>query len=176
MASASRPSDEDNPEDFVKVLVEYLDGESENTERLWAKPLGAGRYEIRSTPWFVYGINWGDVVLCAELATDEVPRVLEVIDESGHKTVRVIFNAERTTPDAQQRILATLNDMHAFYERYNDRLVAVDVEPEADYAAVFEFLARCHSDDLLIFEEAWQSNEDGTFGPDYQDTQPDPGW
>ena len=175
MVSTSSPPDGDPPEDLVKVLVEYLDGESENTERLWAKQLGADRYEIRNTPFFLYGINWGDVVRCAELAADEVPRVLEVIHKSGHKTLRLFFNPKATTADAQ-RILATLNDMQASHERYNDRLVALDVEPQADYVAVFEFLADCHADDVLIFEEAWQPNEAGTFGPDYEDTQPDPEW
>ena len=161
---------------LVKVIVEYLDDGVEKSERLWAKPVGDGLYEIRSTPWFVFGINWGDTVRCAELAADEVPRVLSVDCTSGHRTLRVIFSpVSRREDGRQEQILARLNAMSAYYERYNDRMVAVDVEPPADYDAVFDFLARCTDEQRLIFEEAWEPNVDG-FGPTYEDTQPEPDW
>jgi hypothetical protein len=157
-------SDEDGTP-LVKVLVEYVDAGIEKTERFWAKPLGGDLYEVRNTPWYLYGLNWGDTVRCAELSTDEVPRVIDVVSRSGHKTLRVIFNHDRLTPERQDELLATLSEMHAHHERANPDLLAIDVEPQADYQAVFDFLARCTDEGLLVFEEAWQPVVGGGFGP-----------
>jgi hypothetical protein len=66
--------------------------------------------------------------------------------------------------------------MNAFHELYNDRLVAIDVEPKAGYAAVFGFRARCTDDDVFIFEEAWKPNADPSCGPTDEDTQAEPDW
>jgi len=153
-------------EELVKVLVEYVEDGEERTERLWAKPVGPDLFEIRNTPWFVYGLNWGDVVHCASLSDTEVPRVLTVAGRSGHKTLRVIFNPERVSDERQASILTRLNDMDAFYERFNERCVALDVEPTADYEAVFSYLAQLADAAELIFEEAWRRNDDPNLPPE----------
>jgi Domain of unknown function (DUF4265) len=168
---------EDTQAELVKVVVEYLEGGEPKTEGLWAKPVAIDLFEIRNTPWFVYGINWGDVARCASLGESEVPRVLDVVETSGHRTLRLIFNREKVDEERQAAILARLNDMEAFYERFNDRFIALDVEPSADYEAVISFLTRLTDDDELIFEEAWRANDDGSFGEgEGAETQPHPPW
>lgn len=161
---------------LVKVLVEYLDQGSENSERLWAEPLADDLYEIRNTPWYLYKLNWGDIVRCAEVSADEVPRVVEVVERSGHRTLRILFNEKRVSPEEQEAILAGLNDLEASYERHSDTFVSVDVEPEADYEAIFALLARHTEAESLVFEEAWRDDDHPGFGPPYDDTQPDPTW
>lgn len=162
MDRSDTASDEDGTP-LEKVLVEYLDGDAPRTERLWAKPVGGGLYEIRNSPWFAYRINWGDIVRAVEVARDEVPRVIEVVERSGHRTLRVLFQGElQDDPRGQDAIIEAINRYNTTVERFNRLLVALDAEPEADYEALFAYLAERTTDGSLIFEQAWV--EDGTTG------------
>jgi uncharacterized protein DUF4265 len=160
----------DEEEDWVKVLVPAGPPfEPATPESMWALLLPEPDHcEIRNTPWDAYGLNWGDVVRVDWPSADVLPEVVEVVRPSGHRTIRVIFNLDLLEPHDVQTILADLNGLDAFYEHESGRSYGIDVEPSADYDAVFAFLEEHHAGGRLIFEEAWK-------GPG-EETQAAPDW
>lgn len=122
-----------------------IDGES-----LWAVSLGEDLYEIRNTPFHAYAINWGDVVR-APTDSDQIPQVQEVVKPSGHQTFRVLFNAE-LDHQTQDSILSSLETLDLSWEGCDDRFVALDVPPGANYDAVYDKLCEFQTNNLLGFE------------------------
>ena len=71
-------------------------------ESMWAAELDEpGLCELRNVPFDAYGLNWGDVVRVSPEG-DGLPEVVEVVRHSGHRTVRVILNAELLAPEDVQ--------------------------------------------------------------------------
>lgn len=150
-------TDTDEP-DHIKVLVPLgAPFDPDTPESMWAIPLDeADRCEIRNTPWDAYGLNWGDVVRIETPASGDLPEVLEVVEPSGHRTIRVMFNTDLLEPDHVQAILEELDAADASHEHASGRLYGIDVPPSADYDAVAELLVGHHDAGRLIFEEAWK--------------------
>jgi Domain of unknown function (DUF4265) len=72
------------------VKVEFRDRHN-NSETLWATPLGRHRYRLENCPFFAYGVSWRDVVEARPPAKRELPLFVRVTKKSGHRTVRVIL-------------------------------------------------------------------------------------
>jgi len=70
----------------VKVLLQ----EDENVETLWANRVGPDLYRLDNSPFWAYGVSWRDVVE-AHPDPDGMLRMSRVVEKSGHRTVRVIF-------------------------------------------------------------------------------------
>jgi uncharacterized protein DUF4265 len=109
-------------------------------ERVWASPLGDDLYEIRNTPWHTCDVNWGDVVLALSDSEDHWPTMQKVVRRSGHRTLHIVFFKEATDVE-KQGMLSRLKDWKASYENAQDRLYAIDVEPDGDFDALCVFLA-----------------------------------
>lgn len=161
---------------LTKVLVELPEEVGTTGERLWARQVGEDLYEIRNVPWYAYKLNWGDVVRCAGLSPADLPIVRQVVERSGHRTVRVFFNEQGVSEDEQEAILGKLAELQAFHERHGDNFLALDVEPQADYEAVFTLLAEQNEAQKLVFEEAWRWGADAGFGPSDEPPQESPSW
>jgi len=58
---------DDQNEGLQKILVDLPNHWATGGESLWAMPLGNDEFEIRNTPFYAYGLNWGDVVLAISL-------------------------------------------------------------------------------------------------------------
>src|SRR5438477_12605988 len=53
----------DGPERLVKVVIDtngHWSGIA--SESLWAAPTDDGYYQLRNSPFYAYGLSWGDVV------------------------------------------------------------------------------------------------------------------
>jgi hypothetical protein len=123
----------------VKVALTGPDGE---VETLWANPVGPGQYALDNLPWYAYGVSLGDIVE-ADADASGGGRVLafrRVVRKSGNRTVRVILEVREPGGDAwtfeSERLLARLAELGCGYEGYNRRLVALNVPPASDLAAV----------------------------------------
>lgn len=122
---------------MVRVLLDDGDG---TTERLWATPLGDRRYRLENSPFFAYGVSWLDVVEAASEAEGEWPCFIRVVEKSGHRTVRIIFDqpADRS-PEAQQ-VLAALHELGCSSEGATQTFYAIDIPPEAGFDAIRDYL------------------------------------
>ena len=153
LTAAGRPeSDEGLEKVVVELGPDHWSGK--RSERMWAKPCGDGRYEIRNTPWYAYDLNWGDIVRCEGVSEAGLPVVVEIVRPSGHQTVRLIFEPETHGSD-RERVLSRLNELNAWYENADGRMYSVDIEPEASAEAVLDLLAREAEQRTLSWETGW---------------------
>jgi hypothetical protein len=137
-------------EGLVKVFVDLDDGPY-GTESFWAKPLGNDLYELRNSPWYAFDLHFHDVVRAAAARPGEKPRIIEVARRSGHKTLRVLFPPETDEPERLQ-MLRHLHQWRGFHENCDDRLYAIDVEPDGNYGAVCDQLWEWEQAGRLVYE------------------------
>jgi len=128
---------------------------------MWALPLGGNLYEIRNTPFYAYGINWGDIVRADSNDPKLKPEVREVVAASGNKTLRVFLNKELSQAE-QDAVLSSLQYLGISWERANDHYVAIDVHPGSDYQAVCDKLIEFEREGTLAYETC-EAREAGSF-------------
>jgi hypothetical protein len=122
---------------------------------VWAEPLGSGRFRLESCAFFAYGISRDDVVRAAEVPGDEAPLLEDVIEKSGHRTLRLALDPQKELSDgAVQGLLERLLELGCTHETLRPKLVAVDVPPEADVAVVVELLQALTLDRTILWEWA----------------------
>jgi len=136
---------------LTKVHIDLPNHWATDGESLWALPLGNDLYEIRNSPFYAYGLNWGDVV---RATTDNLTLKLEVrsvVTPSGNKTLRVFFDGA-LNQDEQHAVLSSAQNLGFSWERATDCLVAIDVHPESNYQAVCDKLWELEQNGTLAYE------------------------
>jgi hypothetical protein len=148
-------------ESLTKVYIDLPQHWATGGESMWALPLGGDLYEIRNTPFYAYGINWGDIVRADSNDPKLKPEVREVVAPSGNKTLRVFLNKELSQTD-QDAMLSALQHLDISWERADDHYVAIDIHPEADYQAVCDKLMELEQEGMLEYETC-EAREPGSF-------------
>jgi Domain of unknown function (DUF4265) len=138
-------------ESLTKVSIDLPRHWATDGESMWALPLGGNLYEIRNTPFYAYGINWGDIVRAHSDDPKLKPEVREVVAPSGNKTLRVFLNKELGREE-QDAILSSLQPLDMSWERADDHYVAIDVHPGSDYQAVRDKLMELEQEGKLDYE------------------------
>jgi hypothetical protein len=119
-------------------------------EWVWAEPQIDGTYAIKNIPFYAQGISCEDIV---KAEPEDGTLVLKgIARRSGHSTYRIYAEAGRTTPGLLA-LLETLRKMHCDIEAATDKLVGVDVLPEADVYKVYETLADSERAGIIDFQE-----------------------
>ena len=122
---------------------------------LWAEPLGSGRYRVESCAFFAYGLSRDDVVRAVEVPGDEAPRVEDVVEKGGHRTLRLALDPRTELADASvQGLLERLLEMGCTHETLRPKLVAIDLPPEVEVASVVELLQSLVDDGVVLWEWA----------------------
>ena len=122
---------------LVKVQLTGPDGE---IETVWARPLGADRFELDNTPLYAYGLSWRDVIEARRQTAEGFPEFVRVTRKSGHRTIRVILNPPANVSPESQAVLDRLREWGCAYEGANFRFIGVDIPPAVDLMAVRQFL------------------------------------
>lgn len=131
-------------------------------ESLWAFDLGYDRYRLDNTPWFVRGVACYDVVEALAPDADSVPVVHQVLEHSGHLTVRVL-PLDAGGRDTLAALIREFNALGVDCEGDQVRdLLALDVPPSIRLAPVKEHLDRGTADGRWKYEEGlvndfWQA-------------------
>src|SRR5262245_1788798 len=120
-------------DNMVKIAFSDDDG---NVETLWAHDLGGDRYRLDSSPWYQYRVSWKDVVTARPDAEGQLCFV-KVVEKSGHRTVRVLFE-EETGED--HLILDGLLKLGCTFEGAYSKLFAIDIPPEIQLESIRQFL------------------------------------
>jgi hypothetical protein len=136
---------------LVKIKVDLPHRKKTTAESFWAKPLGGDLYELRNSPWYAFDLHFYDLVRAVPTQPGELPTIVEVVQRSGHKTLRVFFT-EAVSESDRRTMLAELHQWKAFHENANGRLYAVDVEPDGDYQAVCDQLWAWQQEGRLFYE------------------------
>lgn len=139
-------------DNMVKVTIPLPEDNlaGATSESVWAEPQGNGTYRVKNVPFYAKGISFDDLVK-AEREND-VLMFKDVIRHSGHSTYRVFAKDGRTDPDVVA-LLETLKKMHCDIEPATDKLVGVDVLPEADIYKVYATLQEAERSGKIDFQE-----------------------
>ena len=138
-------------EELEKVYVDLPNHWATGGESMWAKPLGNDLYQIQNIPFFAYGLNYLDIVKVDSSDETIKPVVLEVVEPSGFMTLRIVF-MDGFEEQAQSELFNELMQFKIEIERDNENYVALSIEPEGHYDAVYEKLSEFESKGVLEFE------------------------
>lgn len=137
-------------EGLVRVVVDLPEPDmGVGGERLWAVPLGDDVYEIRSSPWHVRNINWGDRVKAVAESEDKWPTFISVVKRSGHRTMHIYLLEEGR--ERREELLAEINRLGASYENADSSMYAVDCGPDVDAVPVFSYFDELKRNGVLDF-------------------------
>lgn len=141
--------------DRVKIFFP-IQTQSENGvtgEWLWSSPTEDHRYIIDNSPFDLYDISTGDVVVAEDL--DGVLTFKSVAFRGGHSTYRIRLPKGHTHSDFL-KIWPEFEALKCSYEGASGdrRLYSIDVPPEADIFAVYDLLERGEKEQKFEFEEA----------------------
>ena len=144
----------DAKDKMAKIAFSDEDG---NVETLWAVDLGENRYRLDSSPWYQYRVSWRDVVVAQPDSGGQLC-FAGVVEKSGHRTIRVLFEeqTEKNNP-----ILSGLMNLGCTFEGAYSKLFAIDIPPEVDLERVRQF---------LIDSEAQWEHADPKYSDLYGDT------
>lgn len=121
-----------------------------NVETLWARPLGDDRYRLDNSPFFAYSLSWNDVVFAPFDPDRQFPTFQKVVEKSGHRTIRVIFDPPAEAGSASEQLLKQIVELGCSWEGANKSYICVDVPPEVSLQEIRQFMI----DNGLQFEHA----------------------
>ena len=120
------------------------------TELLWAKQEQDDLYRIYSVAFLAPDIHLGDLVRCVP-QPGSVPRVQEVVERSGARTVRLYFG-EAATDDEIKHVVMILRQLDAVIEQKNRRFWAVGLRTHEEFETVLPHLEEFMQSGVLHFE------------------------
>ncbi len=126
----------------IGIETSYSDSDEVDVEFPWADHLGDNRYQLKNFPFYAYGVSYNDIVQ-AELKYDDdpYPYFTEVIEKSGHKTLRIILDESAKESDHSKKVLRHLASMNCGYEGTNgEYYFVINVQPHCDFDAVQDYL------------------------------------
>ncbi len=147
----------ESPEALVRIRVP-LDagaGAGPADDWVWAEPLGSGRFRVESCPFFAYGVSRDDVIVAVPPPGDESPRLEDVVEKSGHRTLRAALDPSVDVAHPRiQDLLGRLLELGCTHETLRPKLVAVDVPPAVDVGACVALLQKIGDEGVLLWEWA----------------------
>ena len=135
----------------VKIRTDVDNLEGVTSESFWAEPLGDDLYRLDNIPFYAYDLHYQDVVRAISRSSGQIPTIAEVVQPSGHKTLRVVFDEDLQEEDVQ-RLLDGLTARNVGYECSHGHFYTLNVPPDADYKAVCDLLWRQESAGWLTYE------------------------
>ena len=131
----------DESGDMTKIVfrVEAEDGSVE-VETSWATRVGEDLYRIENSPFYAYSVSWLDVVRAPFSKLEGRPTFEAVVQKSGHRTIRIIFDPPVVAGNVSDVVLQGLVSMGCSYEGANPGYICIDVPPKVDLESVRSYL------------------------------------
>lgn len=118
----------------------------EFVEKLWATPLGEGRFRLENTPFYAYGLSFRDIVEATPQPDTDIVLYKRTIKKGGHRTIRV------STPDhsnVPEELIERLDALGSSCEGASRRYLCFDIPPEADFNSVVSELLTWNADTII---------------------------
>ncbi|MFN5028037.1 MAG: DUF4265 domain-containing protein [Burkholderiales bacterium] len=128
-----------SPSAKVLFRVPNEDG-STVVETLWAFDLGADQYRVDNLPFYAYGVSAADIVLAPFVAEEGFPTFQRVLEKSGNRTIRVIFEPPLAPGNQSRGLLDQLVAIGVEYEGANPTYVVLNIPPRVDFREVVTIL------------------------------------
>jgi Domain of unknown function (DUF4265) len=133
----------------IKIPLPANDASGGDAEWLWAEPEGDS-FVLKNIPIFVYGLSYGDSVRARK--EDDILVFQDVVRRGGHSTYRIYAKSDRSSAEVAN-VLNSLEKLHCDLEPATNKIVGVDVLPEADVYEVYRVLEGAERSGILEFEE-----------------------
>lgn len=127
-------------ENLVKVVLRLEEGDDVYVETPWATDLGGGRYRLENCPFYFYDLAYGDIFLAEYSEEEGRLAFVKVLEPSGHKLVRIIFENPADEEGKEKEQLDSLVAMGCAYEGANPKYICLDIPPEVELGKVTEYL------------------------------------
>lgn len=125
----------------AKVLFRVLSADADPiVETLWATPLGNDQYRLDNSPFYAYGVSWEDVVFAPYDEQEGLPTFLSVVERSGNRTVRILFEPPVEPDNSSDQVLQGLVALGCSYEGASRRYISVNIPPEVELQQVVSYL------------------------------------
>lgn len=132
----------------VKILFKHDAFDDESIESAWAMKIG-NNYKLDNILFYAKEFSLGDIISANEINGELYAD--ELIEESGHTTVRMLFNNKEQVSPIREK----LKLMNCSSEISNvDRLISVDIPVEVDYSEMIAFLDAGEDKGEWEYEEA----------------------
>lgn len=146
------------PESYVKVWFSLEQDEDgwppAGSEGLWAERVSDDVVRIDNSPWFVRGVACGDLVRITR-ESDGTLWAVEGLRPSERCTIRIIPFQEGALAGSLQAALDAFAPVGVTGEGIEQfGMVALDVPPDADLAAIQRLLRQGSDDGWWDYEEA----------------------
>lgn len=143
-----------------RVMASFLvgDGEAGIVERMHAITQGEGHYVLDNSPFYAFGISFGDVFAATE--KDGALVFSEVVSRGGHSTYRVKLPAEREHAYFLENWVE-LEQLGCTFEGSSanaERLYAIDIPPGVDVFKAYQILEEKEQQGTWSFEEGHYFN------------------
>ena len=139
---------------LVKIVFRLSENQhhGHGAETIWAEKLVDGRYRLDNSPFYVYGVSYGDIVI----AKPEQGQLTfsSVAGRGGHSTYR-LFLANELGEEGFKKHWEVFAKQGCSYEGATKRLIAIDVPPEADIYTVYKLLEKGEALGVWEFEEGY---------------------
>jgi hypothetical protein len=137
---------------MVKITIS-LSGDNlagATSESLWAGPQNNGQYILKNVPFYAKGLSCDDLVEAEQSGGNLLFK--RVLQHNGHSTYRVYARQGRTAPEVLD-LLEKLRGIHCDVEPPTDKLVGIDVLPQADVYKVYTALSEAEQAGMIDFQE-----------------------
>ena len=123
----------------VEMRVEDDEGNVE-VETPWVTPLGNNRYRLENSPFYAYNVSWEDIIEAVKEDTDGFPVFTKVLEKSGNRTVRVIFDPPVEEGNESQKVLNGLVELGCSYEGANRSYVVINIPKNIELMEIRDYL------------------------------------
>lgn len=138
-------------EENTKIIFEYFN-EVKNEcelESAWAVRIDDNTYKLDNILFYAPEYSFGDIVSTEERNGELY--VTGLVRESGHSTVRILFNDVNDVIDTRIK----LKDMGCDSEISNiSSLISIDIPPDVDYKIIRQYLESGEEQGKWGYEEA----------------------
>lgn len=136
---------ENEPDTKVMFRVENQDG-SVDVETLWACDLGDDNYRLDNSPFYAYSVSWQDIVHAPYDQEERFPLFERVVEKSGNRTVRIIFDPPVEVGNDSDRVLEGLVEKGCSYEGATRSYMAINIPPNVELEDIWAYLIECEAD------------------------------
>jgi len=125
----------------AKVLfrVENDDGTAD-VETLWAHALGGDTYRLANSPFYAYSVSFEDTVYAPHSEEEKIATFQSVVEKSGNRTVRVIFESPLEDGNETDRMLKDLVAKGCSFEGATSSYFSINIPENVDLESVRSFL------------------------------------
>ncbi len=121
-------------------------------ENLWAEKVGASRYRIENSPFYAFGISYGDEIVAGE--EDQRLNFRKVAARSGHSTYRILIAGSDGHEDENfKEAWQALAQLGCTYEVAKRRWLSIDVPALTNVFNVYRILEEGEEQGIWSFEE-----------------------